>query len=60
MWLFFNLERAAFTALREAVLNAVIHKDYASDIPIQIRVFADKLIIWNPGELPLDWTIDRA
>jgi ATP-dependent DNA helicase RecG len=26
-------------ALREAILNAVVHKDYASAIPIQISVY---------------------
>ena len=46
-------------ALREAILNAVVHKDYASGIPIQISVYPDKLMIWNPGELPADWTVDR-
>lgn len=46
-------------ALREAVLNAVIHKDYASGIPIQISVYPDKLMIWNPGELPADWTVAK-
>ncbi len=45
-------------ALREAVLNAVVHKDYASSIPVQISVYADKLMIWNPGQLPSDWTIE--
>src|SRR4029077_15898409 len=50
-------------ALREAVLNAVIHKDYSSGTPIQISVYADKLMLWNPvmlwnpGELPHDWTV---
>ena len=39
-------------ALREAVLNAIIHKDYASGTPVQISVYADKLMIWNPGQLP--------
>lgn len=43
-------------ALREAVLNAIIHKDYAIGSPIQIRVYDDKLMIWNPGHLPPDWT----
>ncbi len=42
-------------ALREAVLNAVIHKDYASGATIQISVYDDKLMIWNPGQLPPDW-----
>ena len=46
-------------ALREAILNAVVHKDYASAIPVQISVYADKLMIWNPGHLPPDWTITR-
>jgi ATP-dependent DNA helicase RecG len=32
-------------ALREAVLNAIIHKDYASGAPIQISVYADRLMI---------------
>lgn len=46
-------------ALREAILNAVVHKDYASGIPIQISVYADKLMVWNPGQLPDDWTLDK-
>ncbi|MEW6363230.1 MAG: Fic family protein [Acidobacteriota bacterium] len=45
-------------ALREALLNAIIHKDYASGSPIQIRVYADKLKIWNAGELPGNWTVE--
>jgi ATP-dependent DNA helicase RecG len=46
-------------ALREALLNAVVHKDYSSSNPIQISVYHNKLIIWNEGQLPEDWTIDR-
>lgn len=46
-------------ALREAVLNAVIHKDYASAIPIQISVYADRLQFWNPGQLPPGWTVEK-
>jgi ATP-dependent DNA helicase RecG len=42
-------------ALREAVLNALIHRDYAVGAPIQIRVYRDRLEIWNPGELPEGW-----
>lgn len=44
-------------ALREAVLNAITHKDYASGVPIQISVYADQLMIWNPGQLPPAWTV---
>ena len=46
-------------ALREAVLNAIIHKDYTSGTPIQISVYADKLMIWNPGQLPQAWTVAK-
>ncbi len=46
-------------ALREAVLNAIIHKDYSSGTPIQISVYQDKLMFWNPGELPPDWTVAK-
>jgi ATP-dependent DNA helicase RecG len=46
-------------ALREAVLNAIIHKDYSTGTPIQIRVYDDKLTIWNTGQLPTSWTVDK-
>ena len=45
-------------AIREAILNAISHKDYSSGAPIQISVYKDKIMIWNNGELPVDWTID--
>lgn len=44
-------------ALREALLNAVTHKEYAGGSPIQIRVYRDKIMIWNEGQLPDNWTI---
>ncbi len=39
-------------AIREAVINALIHRDYLSTADIQIRVYDDKMKIWNPGKLP--------
>lgn len=47
------------SALREALINAIAHKDYGSGIPIQISVYDDKLMIWNPGQLPVDWSLGR-
>ncbi len=47
------------SALREALLNAVVHKDYASSIPVQISVYPDKLMIWNPAQQPQPWTPQR-
>ena len=45
-------------ALREALLNALAHKDYSSGIPIQISVYEDHIVIWNAGVLPDNWTVD--
>ncbi|MDR1339175.1 MAG: transcriptional regulator, partial [Prevotellaceae bacterium] len=44
-------------ALREALLNAITHKDYAGCIPIQISVYADRIMLWNEGQLPENWTV---
>jgi ATP-dependent DNA helicase RecG len=46
-------------ALREALLNAVVHKDYASSVPVQISVYPDRLLVWNAGQLPPAWTVAR-
>jgi ATP-dependent DNA helicase RecG len=46
-------------ALREAVLNAIVHKDYSAGTAIQISVYADKLLVWNPGQLPDKWTVSN-
>ncbi len=46
-------------AIRETLLNAVSHKDYSTGIPIQIKVFANKISIFNTGQLPENWTIDN-
>jgi ATP-dependent DNA helicase RecG len=47
-----------YDALREAVLNALIHRDYAVPAPIQIRVYEDKLRIWNPVVMPEGWSLE--
>ena len=39
-------------ALREAVTNALIHRDYTYPADIQIRLEEDRLEVWSPGELP--------
>lgn len=45
-------------ALREALLNAIVHKDYSSGIPIQIKVYENRIVFWNIGKLPENWTIE--
>jgi len=46
-------------AIREALLNAIAHKDYSGLTPIQIRVYKDKIMIWNEGHLPENWTVSN-
>lgn len=46
-------------ALREAVHNAIVHKDYSSGTPIQIGVFQDKLYIYNSAVMPNNWDVDK-
>jgi len=38
-------------ALREALVNALIHRDYTIPADIQVRIHEDRLEIWNAGEL---------
>lgn len=46
-------------AVREAVTNAICHRDYSSPAEIQIKMFDDELVIWNPGPLPLGMTMEK-
>ncbi|GAB5603516.1 helix-turn-helix domain-containing protein [Thermus sp. FJN-A] len=39
-------------ALREAVVNALVHRDYTYPADVQIRMEEDSLEVWSPGELP--------
>jgi hypothetical protein len=43
----------------EGIVNAVAHRDYASNGSVQVMLFADRLEIWNPGSLPSTLTIEQ-
>jgi len=45
-------------AVREALINAFCHRDYASVGTVQVRIYDDRLEVWNPGLLPPDLTIE--
>ncbi len=48
-------------ALREAVINAVLHSDYSiKGCYIQIAIFDDRIEFTNPGGLPFGQTIQKA
>jgi len=45
-------------ALREAVINAVCHRDYTAPSNTEVRIRDDELIVWNPGGLPPGLTVE--
>jgi ATP-dependent DNA helicase RecG len=55
-----RIERPEYpdAAIREAILNAIVHKDY-TDSTIQMSIYNDKIILWNPGKLSEDLTIEK-
>jgi len=46
-------------ALREAVINAVCHRDYTISSNVEIRIYDDRLVVWSPGGLPLGITLEE-
>jgi len=45
-------------ALREAVINAIVHRDYAFPANVQVEIYDDNIRIWSPGKLPLGITVE--
>ena len=46
-------------ALRELLLNAVVHRDYTSPTDIQVKIFDDHITFFNPGSLYGGLTIEK-
>ena len=46
-------------ALRELIVNAMVHKDYSIQEPTTIRVYSDKLEIFCFGGLPRGWSTEK-
>jgi ATP-dependent DNA helicase RecG len=46
-------------ALREGIINALIHRDYVGTSSIQVRVYSDKFVIMNEGKLPPEVPLER-
>jgi ATP-dependent DNA helicase RecG len=45
-------------AIREALINAVCHRDYLISSNISVRIHDDRLEIWNPGGLAPNVTVE--
>lgn len=46
-------------AIREAITNAICHRDYSMTGTVQIRIYDDRLEIWNPGMLPAGISVEE-
>ena len=45
-------------AVREALTNAICRRNYAETGTVQVRIYDDRLEVWNPATLPYDLTVD--
>ena len=46
-------------AIREGLANALVHRDYRSTGKVQVRIYDDRMEIWNPGTLPPELTFEK-
>ena len=46
-------------AIRELIINAIVHRSYLDHGMIQVAIYDDRLEITSPGKLPMGQTIER-
>lgn len=51
-----TLEQVPFVAYREAVANAIVHRDYSIKAENRIEIYDDRIEIVSPGGLPIGIT----
>lgn len=45
-------------AIREAITNAICHRDYRINSNVQLRIFEDRMEVWGCGPLPKPLTVE--
>lgn len=56
-----NIPEYPPVAVREAVINSILHADYSTkNSVIQVAIFDDRLEITNPGSLPFGLSLETA
>jgi len=45
-------------AIREAIINAICHRDYEESSNVQVRIFDDRIEVWGCGLLPEPLTVE--
>jgi ATP-dependent DNA helicase RecG len=56
-----NIQRWQYPldAIREIVLNMVVHRDYSTSADSQIKIFKNRIVFYNPGTLPASISIEQ-
>lgn len=57
-WVRRPVDRYPRKAVRELIVNAIVHKDYRIEEPVTVSVFPDRLEVFCFGGLPKGWTPD--
>ena len=45
--------------VKEAITNAVAHRDLTQNATIRVAIFDDRIEVWSPGKLPEGVTIEN-
>lgn len=48
-----------YKALRESIINALIHRSYLGSSTIQVRVYNDRIVLMNEGKLPPEVPVEK-
>lgn len=56
----FDVPEYPLAAIREAITNAVVHRDYSVNSRVVLQMFTDRLEIANPGGLPGGLTLEEV
>lgn len=51
-----TVEEVPLVAFREAIANAIVHRDYMIDADIRVEFFDDRIEVMSPGGLPIGIT----
>lgn len=52
------VDQYPYKALRELIVNAIVHRDYSVEEPVTVSVFPDRLEVFCFGMLPEGWTLE--
>jgi ATP-dependent DNA helicase RecG len=49
-----NQPKYSKIAIKEAIVNAIVHRDYQIEQPTRVEVYSDRIEIYSPGGLPFN------